>query len=333
LKILIIGPGSIGRRHLQNILQAGYKQVSVVSRSAKVLPQFPALPVYTSVEQALASSMFDAAVVCTPTSFHFQSVISLLKAEVPAIYIEKPVSHSLEGMAELIQLAKKNNTRIVVGFDLHFDPGMQKVKQLLSENIIGTVVSVNAQVGQYLPAWRPYEDYAKGMSAKKETGGGVMLDLIHEFDYLLWLFGSVSSVACQYQNTGALQIETEDVCEVLLRFENNSIGTIHLDYLQQKLVRNCMITGYDGSITWNMAESYVRWIIKGKKEETFSYAGYDRNDRFTEIITTFLENKVDDRLSDLLQGYESLRLVLAAKESADKNKFVQMASFHPVEIK
>ena len=331
MKILLIGPGSIGRRHLQNIVQAGYSQVSVVSRSGLPVPGFHSLIVFSTIGQALEASFYDAAVICTPTAFHSQAIIELLQAKIPNIYIEKPVSHILEGAEGIIGLARQSESRIVVGLDLHFDPGMQKVKQLLAENAIGKIVSVNAQVGQYLPDWRPYEDYTKGMSAKKEAGGGVMLDLIHEFDYLLWLFGSVNSLACQYEHSGALQIGTEDVCEVLLRFKDKTIGTIHLDYLQQKLVRNCMITGYEGSLFWNLAESKVHWINKEKKEELFSYAGNNRNDRFVEIMKSFLENKEDGRLTDLKDGYESLRLVLAAKHSSENNVFVTMASFHPLQ--
>ena len=92
----------------------------------------------------------------------------LISDQVVNIYIEKPVSHSLEGLQNILSLAKSYTNNIVVGYDLHFDPGMQKVRSLLAEKAMGKVVSVNAQVGQYLPDWRPEEDYRKGMSAKKK---------------------------------------------------------------------------------------------------------------------------------------------------------------------
>lgn len=331
MKIVLIGLGSIGQRHLRNLLALGYSEVSIVSRSGTLPGEFCYLPVYSSLQDALSFSSFDAAIVCTPTSFHFAAVKTLLESKIPNIYIEKPVSHSFEGMAELVALSCAYNNNIVVGYDLHFDPGMRKVKQLIAEDAIGKVVSVNAQVGQYLPDWRPKEDYRTGMSAKKETGGGVMLDLVHEFDYLLWLMGPVKNVACQYSNSGALEIETEDVCDVLLRFDDGATGTIHLDYLQQKLVRNCIITGYDGSIFWNLAESKVSWINKQKHEETYDYKGFERNDRFVQIMKAFLENKNDPGLTTLQQGLESLRLVLAAKKSAEQTAFVTLDEFKPID--
>jgi len=329
LKIVLIGLGSIGQRHLRNLLHLGYNNVSVVRRSGALPAEFSFLPVYASLDEALALNMFDAGIVCTPTSFHTAAVKTLLQASVPHIYIEKPVSHTYEGLSEIILLSQTYPNNIVVGYDLHFDPGMMKVKELLEQNVIGKVVSVNAVVGQYLPDWRPKEDYREGMSAKKETGGGVMLDLVHEFDYLYWLIGAAKTIAAQYSNTGALEIETEDVAEVLLRFANGAIGTIHLDYLQRKFVRNCLITGYKGSIKWNLAESKVSWIDDNKQENEFDYRGFERNDRFISIMRSFLTNQQDERLTNLEDGLESLKWVLAAKHSAEHNEFVDLQTFNP----
>jgi predicted dehydrogenase len=329
LKILLVGLGSIGQRHLRNLLHLGYSDVSVVTRSGVLPAEFSFLTAHVTIQDALQSDTFDAAIVCTPTATHLQSLLPLLKASVRNIYIEKPVSHTLEQLDELVALATSYDNNIVVGYDLHFDPGMQKIKQLLVENVIGQVVSVNAQVGQYLPDWRPGQDYAKGMSAKKETGGGVMLDLVHEFDYLLWLIGPADTIGCQYSNSGALDIETEDVCEVLIRFRNKAIGTIHLDYLQQKLVRNCMITGFDGSIFWDLAFSTVRLIDKAKKETEINYKDFERNDRFIAIMKAFLSDEKDERLTTLAAGIESLRWVIAAKHSAENSTFVSPDNFKP----
>ena len=266
MKIVLIGLGSIGQRHLRNLLQLGYKQVTVVSRAGILPEEFASLNVFSTLNEALASSTFDAAIICTPTAFHTQSLVSLLQSKVPNIYIEKPVAHNWEQLNNVVTLASGYSNNIVVGYDLHFDLGLQKVKQWINEGTIGRVISANAQVGQYLPDWRPNQDYRQGMSAKKETGGGVMLDLVHEFDYLLWLVGSASHISAHYTNSAALEIETEDVADVLLKFESGAAGTIHLDYLQPKLVRNCLLTGTKCSIYWNLVESKVTWINNQKEE-------------------------------------------------------------------
>ncbi len=327
MKILLIGLGSIGKRHLQNILHLGYTNIEVVSIKGFLPSPFTNLKVYTSIQQALKAGTYDVAILCTPTANHVGNMLELLQAKIANIYLEKPVSHSEENVEELIKLGNGQSANIVVGYDLHFDIGLQKVKDLLQQNIIGKIVSVNAQVGQYLPDWRPQQDYREGMSAKVQAGGGVMLDLVHEFDYLLWLFGPVKKLACCYQHSGALQIETEDNAEVLLSFESGVLGTIHLDYLQQKLVRNCRITGYHGSIYWDLTTSQVSWINNQKQEETFDYKGFERNDRFIQIMKAFLSGDKDDRLTTLKQGIESLRLVLAAKQSSDCNQFIHLSNF------
>jgi predicted dehydrogenase len=327
LKILVIGLGSIGKRHLRNILALGYSNVSVVSRSGSVDDEYNFLHVYSSLDKALQESTFDVAIICTPTSNHIDTLVQLIDAGIHNIYLEKPVSHSISEVENSLDLSSISNKNIVVGFDLHFEPGFEKVKYLLAENRIGKVVSVNAQVGQYLPDWRPHEDYRKGMSARKETGGGVMLDLVHEFDYLYSLFGKAQTVAALYKNSGSLEIETEDVAEVLIQFTSGCLGTIHLDYLQQKLIRNCVITGSSGTITWNLAESSVSWL-NADKEHTFTYKEFVRNDRFIAIMNAFLKDENDQRLTSFSSGLESLKMVVAAKQSSDKKQFISMDSFN-----
>jgi predicted dehydrogenase len=305
-------------------LSLGYTDVTVVTKS--VLPQqLAALATYTTIAEALAAHSFQAAFICTPTSSHITGLLPILRAGVANIYIEKPLSHNLENIDEVFALAATYKNNIVVGYDLHFDPGIQKVRSLLHDNTIGKPVSINAFVGQYLPDWRPYEDYRKGMSARKETGGGVLLDIVHEFDYLCWLIGNVHSVAGLYTNSGALGIETEEAAEVLLKFENGAIGSVHLDYLQPTLVRHFIITGTKGSITCNVSEKKLHWDTHAGTGGEFTYSNFDRNDKFKEIVKTFLENPGDERLTSMHAALQSLKIVLGAKLSSEQAYVVKLA--------
>lgn len=327
MNILLIGLGSIGKRHLTNIMALGYNDITIVSSKNSLPAEFSHVTHYKTLDQALESNKFTTAVVCVPTAQHINTLQLCLQAGINHIYLEKPVSHNYVDVENIMN--QYPNAAIYVGFDMHYDLGLQKIKELLQQNIIGKVVSVNAQVGQYLPDWRPYEDYTKGMSAKKETGGGVMLDLVHEFDYLYWLFGKVDTVASIYKNSGALNIETEDVAEVLLKFTNGIIGTIHLDYLQHKLVRNCLITGSKGSIKWDLTASKVQWITADKAEQEFNYVGFERNQRFVNIMKDFLAQQQNNLTTNFSQGLQSLKMVLAAKYSSENNVFVKLNEFHP----
>ena len=329
MKIILIGLGSIGKRHLRNIIRLGYNDICIVSRAGVLPEEFNSLKVYSTINQAIADKEFDAAIICSPTAQHITQLKKILEVGIKNIYLEKPVSHKYDEIEEVNLLMQKNNSRVMVGFDMHYDLGLLHVKKLLDNNTIGNIISINAQVGQYLPDWRPHEDYSSGMSAKKETGGGVMLDLVHEFDYLQWLIGKPTLIASLNTNSGSLNIETEDVAEVLVQFENGVIGTIHLDYLQPKLVRNCMVTGSKGSIFWNLVDSKVIWILQDKTEHEFNYTGFERNDRFINIMKDFLLKKDNYQTTSFLKGLKSLQMVLAAKYSCKESVFVSLASFNP----
>jgi predicted dehydrogenase len=315
MNILLIGLGSIGTRHANNLLSLGYKNISIVSHSEQLPQAFSTCMHFRNLEDALQHQTYDATIICTATAQHASQLIQLLKHKIKLIYVEKPVSNSLENIETVKQLTDSYTNKIVVGFDLHFDPGMQKTKELLQSNAIGKIISVHAFVGQHLPQWRPYEDHRKGMSAKKETGGGVLLDLIHEFEYLHRLFGDIDEIKCYATNTGVLEIETEESADVLLKFKNGITGTVHLDYWQQQLIRSAIITGTEGTITWNPAEKFVLYTSK-QGTEKFSFARAERNDRFLTAMKNFLEEKDDERLSTLQDGIKSLEIVLAAKRSA-----------------
>jgi predicted dehydrogenase len=324
LKIVVVGLGSIGKRHLRNLLHIGYSDIAVVSRNGVLPREFDNNNVYSTIEEALINNQFDAAFICTPTSLHIHNLLLLLKHRIQNIYIEKPLSNSFEDLDETVKLANSYSSNVCVGYDLHFEPGLQKVRELLQQKTIGRVISANAFVGQHLPQWRPYQDYRKGMSAKREMGGGVMLDLIHEIDYLYWLLGNIESVASSYINTGELEVETEEAAEMLLKFSNGVMATVHLDYWQPQLKRFCVFTGTKGTIYWDIAEQKITVTNMQKQQQEFSYESFNRNDRFVHIVKTFLECPNDERLTELPEAIKSLKIVLAAKQAAENNCVVSV---------
>lgn len=314
MKILVIGFGSIGKRHTENILSLGYHDVAVISNKEKLDEKFKAVKIYKTIANAFAENFFDAAFICTPTSKHIADLLLLLNYKVPNIYLEKPVSNDYSFIDEAIAQSNSYNAAITVGYDLHFHPCLQKAKELINAKAIGKIISVNAFAGQHLSQWRPYEDYTQGTSAKKETGGGVLLDLIHEFDYLYWLLGDVETVMCNTINTGTLKIETEEAADVLLKFASDIIGSVHLDYLQPQLMRYCIFTGEQGNININLTENKVSTNINGTKN-IFDFSDHVRNNRFISIADSFLQNKNRHLQTTLSEGLKSLQIVLAAKRS------------------
>ncbi len=323
MKILLKGFGSIGRRHCSNLIQLGYHDIVIVSSKSDLGAEFNSFPKFPSLEEALEAHEFTHAFICSPTAFHIIDLKKILGAGIQAVYLEKPVSHNFESLADITPLLTIK-ANVVVGFDLHFDPGLLKVKDLIDSNRIGQIYSANSFVGQYLPDWRPYEDHRFGMSASVEKGGGVMLDLVHEFDYLRWLLGKPKKVASFYQTNPQLEIETEDVADVLIQFENGINSTIHLDYHQRRLIRFCLITGENGTIKWDLAERKVILTNFDQSLEEYDFSNFERNDRYLQIIDSFLNNPRDSRLTSLKDGVTSLKMVLSAKQACNEERLIEI---------
>ena len=324
MKILLKGFGSIGKRHASNLLGLGIRDLVIVSSKTTLGEGFDHLEVFSTIEEALDHhSDFTHGLICSPTAFHIPDLWRFLKAGIGNIYLEKPVSHNFEGCTEIYAEIKRCNARVQVGFDLHFDPGLMKAKEILDSCAIGKIISANAFVGQYLPDWRPYEDHRKGMSASIEKGGGVMLDLVHEFDYLRWIMGTPSRIVAFYQTNPSLEIETEDVSDVLIQFKNGASASLHLDYHQRILVRHCYFTGEKGSLLWDLAKRSIALTKEDKNIEFFDFSRYERNDRYIEIIKAFLENPSDPRLTSFTDALISLEMVLNAKKSSEETSIIE----------
>jgi predicted dehydrogenase len=280
--------------------------------------------VFTGISDAIEAKP-DAAIISVPTAFHVDYALDLARAGCH-LFIEKPLSNSMEGVLELERLARKNNLIVLMGYDLHFDPGLVKAKALLEQNAIGHVVSIQAQVGQYLPDWHPWEDYRDSVSAKVETGGGVVLDLSHELDYVTWLKGeSPTAVAAFCGKLSDLEIETEDIAAILLQFGTDAIGSVHMDYIQRVASRTCRIIGEEGTIEWDYFGNTLRWYLaKDQEWQQFHYPEYSRSDRFRDEMVHFLsclEGREEPK-SNLQDGIRTLRLALAVKKAASGEKVI-----------
>ncbi|MFA6947249.1 MAG: Gfo/Idh/MocA family oxidoreductase, partial [Pedobacter sp.] len=285
--ILIVGSGSIGRRHLQNLQALGCKNFIFYRTGKSKLPDEMAdIPVEYELGKALARKPI-AMIVANPTSLHMAAALAAAEAGTH-IFLEKPISHNLDGVEKLKHLVKKKGLVLQVGFHFRYHPGLKHVKRLLEENTIGRVVSTQAHWGEYLPDWHPGEDYREGYSAKAVLGGGVLLTLSHPFDYLRWLIGEVSSVSAIMGSNGGLGIEVEDSADVLLNFKSGAIGNVHIDYIQRPAEHNMRIIGQTGVILWDSSSGLVKWFAEGKWEEKTVPEGFERNRLFIDEMRHFL---------------------------------------------
>lgn len=326
--ILIAGFGSIGRRHLRNLRALGHKQFVLYRTGKSTLPDDETLDIPTEYDLTKAFVHKPVAtIVANPTALHMPVALAAAKSG-SHLFLEKPISHTLEGVEDLRRLVQSRSLIVLVGFQFRFHPLLRQIKRLLEENVIGPIISVQAYWGEYLPDWHPWEDYRQSYSVRAELGGGVLLTLCHPFDYLRWLIGEVSSVSALEGRSGGLKIDVEDNADVLLRFKSGAIGNVHLDYLEHPAEHSIRIIGQGGIIHWDNSEGCVRWHSQsnGKWGKLSVPKAFNRNKMFLNEMRHFLRCIAgnEQSLCTLDDGIAALRIALAAKESAKKGRLVKL---------
>jgi predicted dehydrogenase len=293
MKYLIAGLGSVGRRHMRNLIALGETDIVLYRTHKATLPddELAGCPVETDLAQALKKHKPDAVIVSNPTSLHLDVAIPAAEAGC-AILLEKPLSHSMERLDVLQSTVEKSGSKVLVAFQFRFHPGMVKAKQLIENGEIGRVVSAHVHFGEYLPAWHPWEDYRKGYAARADMGGGVVATQCHSLDYLPWLVGKrVESVWGFAGKLSDLEVDVDDTAKIGLRFEGGALGSLHLDYNQQPPEHEFRIIGTNGTIKWNLADGAVR-IYRVEKKDWDVYplpAEWERNVMFQQQTQHFVD--------------------------------------------
>jgi predicted dehydrogenase len=319
MRVLIAGFGSIGRRHLRNLLALGERDIVLYRTHHSTLPgdELAGFPVETDLRAALAYQP-EAVIISNPTALHLDVAIPAAQCGCHLL-IEKPISHSMARVDELQKAVEQNGVRVLVGYQFRFHPGLQQIKKHLHNQAIGEPQSVHAHWGEYLPDWHPWEDYKQAYSARPELGGGVVLTLSHPLDYLHWLFGEVETLAA-YTGQKGLSIPVEDEAEILLRFENGVLGSVHLDYIQRPTAHWLEIVGTRGTICWDNSDGTVRLAQVGKDGRPTAWQdfpppeSFERNTMFLDELRHFRDvvNGKASPACSLQDGIMALRLALSA---------------------
>ncbi len=320
MKFLIAGFGSIGRRHLRNLRELGENDILLYRSNRSTLPEdeIAGLTVETDLRDAL-SHRPDAVIISNPTALHLD--VAIPAAELGcAILMEKPISHSLDRIADLEAAAQRGGARILVGFQFRFHPTLRRAAELLAEGAIGQPLAARAHWGEYLPNWHPWEDYKQGYAARADLGGGVILTLSHPFDYLRWLLGDVESLWAFTSGRGGLELPVEDTAEIGLRFGSGALGSVHLDYLQQPPTHTLEIVGTMGTLRWNNADGSLAVHRAGGQgwQTEMPPEGFDRNWLFLDEMRHFIAVAKGEAqpLCTLEDGRKALEIAVRALESA-----------------
>jgi len=327
MKILVVGYGSIGKRHVKNLSSLNQTQVSVCSKNKETWKlEKKGIKTFTTIEQALKEK-HDVAIICNETSLHIKTAIKLADNGYH-IFLEKPISNSLKNIPALIKIIKRKKLITMVGCNMRFHHGIKLMKSLIDKNEIGRILSVTVENGSFMPDWHPWEDYQISYASQKKLGGGVVLTQIHEIDYLYWFFGKVDDVYSFTEKLTDLQIDVEDYSGSLLKFKNKIIAELHLDYFQKPSVRSCKIIGTKGQITWNWENNHVqifknkdkKWVTKNIEKK------FDRNKMFVDELQYFLKcvKKRKIPMNSIIDGLEPQKIALAIKKSSKCGKKIRM---------
>lgn len=264
MKVLVAGLGSIGLRHARNFRALAVDEVMGMDPDEGRRAAFAAEiggTCFASLDQALAARP-DLVAVCSPNRFHVAQAQACATAGV-ALLVEKPLGAALEGVEDLLAMIGERGLFAHMGSNWKFYPAFQRLKQIIDDGVIGPVVAAQVLAGQWLPDWHPNRDYRTEYSARRDLGGGAILDT-HEVDYLSWLLGDVAEIRAMHAHSGLLQSDTEDVAALLLRFAGGTIASLSTDYIQRVGRRRYNLAGGLGSVEWDVGSPLRLYLAETK---------------------------------------------------------------------
>lgn len=327
LKILVVGYGSIGKRHIKNL--RNHKNIEIIVLTKRSFDNFlkkEKCRIVNSIDDAIKEKP-DAAFITNITSQHVDIALELAKNEIH-LFIEKPLSDSLKKINQLEKSVKGKKIISQVGCNLRFHPCIKKIRELIIKNHIGKHFSVQVENGSYLPNWHPYENYKKSYASNEKQGGGVILTNIHEIDYLYWFFGKVKEVTAISGRISKLSVRAEDFASIILKFNNNIMAEIHFDYFQRPSFRGCKIIGDKGTIIWNFEKNdVIVYNVKKKEWKThLKLKNYDNNIMYINEIKHFFNciKQKKSTINDIQEGIKVLKIALDIKKSALLKRTIQI---------
>lgn len=263
-RVLVVGLGSIGRRHLRLVRELLPDADIRILRHTQIqtVPEL-ANGCFVSLDQALAFAP-EIAVLANPAPFHASVGEALARAGCHLL-VEKPLASDRDDALALTEVCRNKGCILQVGYNLRFMPSLLHFKAILDEDRVGVVWSVRSEVGQYLPSWRPGTDYRQGVSAQRGLGGGVLLELSHELDYLRWLFGEVDWVGALLGRQSDLETDVEDTAHLTLGFAPRKgmraiVASLDMDFIRHDTTRVCSVIGARGTLRWDAVASRVEFF-------------------------------------------------------------------------
>ena len=324
--ILIIGKGSIGEKHrlvaekhrlVQRVVCVSHRAFIDATKDCSLLDVNDYLT-------SIVGTLPDAAVIAGPASDHIDVAQLLLAADVPMI-VEKPLSDSVEHAQQFSHKLAQCDVPVCVGYNLRYSRSLNCFKEQIDSHLLGAIYSLRSEVGQYLPDWRPQTDYRQSVSATASLGGGVLLELSHEIDYLQWIFGRVDRVIGIVDTVSQLDVDVEDSADVLMSFEGGSVchaitASLHMDFCRRDTVRRCTVTGEQGTLIWDgVANTVSHYTVQHSEWQVIFNDISSKYETYELAFDSFMQRIDTNATHAALASVEQATSVLAVIEAIRKS--------------
>lgn len=329
MKFLVIGCGSIGRRHLRNLasIRAGELLAFDVepAQLKKVRGIMPGIKASDDLGE-LWKQRPDACLVTVPTSFHVRYAVEAAKRGCH-LFIEKPLSGNDRGLDKFSELVRKNRLVTFIGYNYRFNLCVLRIRNILKEKKLGRVISAHSHFGSYLPTRHPGEDYRKGYGARKSLGGGVILDaLSHHFDLWCFLFGKPLEAVSAHGKHSGLELDVEDCADVLVRFSGGVTAGLHANFLERPVRNDLEIIGEEGTLRCDLVRSEVSLYEPRRNAWRVFKGDADYNDVYIREMKSFIRcvKRKEKPTVGLTDAKKELEMLLRIKESGAAKRWVAL---------
>lgn len=303
MNVLINGLGSIAKKHIRALRETVPQATVYALRSSANADVYEDV---INVPQGKSSPVQpDFVIISNATSLHRQSIQEAVAFRCP-LFIEKPVLADTTGAGELLEQLEANNILTYVACNLRFHPVIRQLKKYL-EDKRPRVNEVNVYCGSYLPSWRPGQDYTKSYSAREEMGGGVHLDLIHEIDYVYWMFGKPQEVKSLRRQESSLRISAADFAAYHLLYSGFTVNIV-LNYYRKDAKRTIEILTEDGTVNADL----IKGTLTDERNEVLFDGPYNIADTYSAQMRYFIDciHESDPPMNSFRESLDVLKIVL-----------------------
>lgn len=329
--ILIVGSGSVGKRHARNLAALGCRISCVDPREDRVrelAAEVPAVATYSSVDEALGRRTdLTGVVIASPTAFHPSDVAAAVRAGYPVL-LEKPVAKTAAEAHAMRLAAEHGKVPVLLGYTWRWWPPLARVRELLRAQAIGRVLHVQFHMSAHLADWHPWEPYQAFFMASAAQGGGALLDESHWIDLMVWLFGMPERISARVEKISDLEIETDDNVDVLAVYPGGMRVSLHLDLYGRPHEKSIRFVGEGGTLLWSAEPNRIaigREPAQFWQEEAFSC---ERNDMFVSVAREYLGTMAGTAspTCTLADGLRVMELIEAVRLSSKEERTVVIGS-------